>query len=112
MIAATTDDLLVRAAGVLAAMPETIPDRIEIASMTSAVGGGSLPGETLGSVGLVVSGGRPAALAARLRTGDPPVIGRVEGDAVLLDLRTIDPADDEALGGALARALGAAATSG
>jgi L-seryl-tRNA(Ser) seleniumtransferase len=112
MIAATTDDLLVRAAGVLAAMPETIPDRIEIASMTSAVGGGSLPGETLGSVGLVVSGGRPAALAARLRTGDPPVIGRVEGDAVLLDLRTIDPADDEALGGALARALGGAATSG
>ena len=112
MIATTTDDLLVRAAGVLAAMPETIPDRIEIASMTSAVGGGSLPGETLGSVGLVVRGGRPAALAARLRTGDPPVIGRVEGDAVLLDLRTIDPADDEALGGALARALGAAATSG
>jgi len=112
MIAATTDDLLVRAAGVLAAMPETIPDRIEIASMTSAVGGGSLPGETLGSVGLVVSGGRPAALAARLRTGDPPVIGRVEGDAVLLDLRTIDPADDAALGGALARALGGAATSG
>jgi hypothetical protein len=31
---------------------------------------------------------------------------------VLLDLRTIDPADDAALGGALARALGAAATSG
>lgn len=112
MIAATTDDLLVRAAGVLAAMPETIPDRVEIASMTSAVGGGSLPGETLGSVGLVVSDGRPAALAASLRTGDPPVIGRVEGGAVLLDLRTIDPADDAALGGALARALGGAVTPG
>jgi L-seryl-tRNA(Ser) seleniumtransferase len=111
MIAATPEDLLVRAAGVLATMLEAIPDHVEIASMTSAVGGGSLPGETLESVGLRIAGGRPAALAARLRAGDPPVIGRVEDGAVLLDLRTIDPADDASLGGALARALGGAATT-
>ena len=110
MIAATSDELLVRAAGVLAAMPDTMPDRVEIASMTSAVGGGSLPGETLESVGLRVLGKRPAALAARLRGDDPPVIGRVEAGAVWLDLRTIDPAEDVALAGAIVRAIGGART--
>ncbi len=104
------DELLVRAAGVLAAMPDTMPDRVEIASMTSAVGGGSLPGETLESVGLRVLGNRPAALAARLRGDDPPVIGRVEAGAVWLDLRTIDPAEDAALAAAIVRAIGGART--
>jgi L-seryl-tRNA(Ser) seleniumtransferase len=116
MIAATTDELLVRAAAVVAAMPDALPDHVEIASMTSAVGGGSLPGETLDSVGLRIAGGRPAALAARLRTGHPPVIGRVEAGAVVLDLRTIDPGDDAVVADALERALGhtarRAATSG
>ena len=41
----------------------------------------------------------------RLRTGQPPVIARIEDDALLLDLRTIDPADDAALGTALIRAM-------
>jgi L-seryl-tRNA(Ser) seleniumtransferase len=106
MISTTTDDLLVRAAGIIAAMPDAVPDHVEIASMASAVGGGSLPGETLESVGLRVAGGRPAVLAARLRTGHPPVIGRVEDDAVVIDLRTIDPGDDMVLADALERALG------
>ncbi|OGO57511.1 MAG: L-seryl-tRNA(Sec) selenium transferase [Chloroflexi bacterium RBG_16_69_14] len=112
MIAATPAGLLVRAAGILATMSEAIPDQVEIASMTSAVGGGSLPGETLESVGLRIAGGRPAVLAARLRAGEPAVVGRVDGGAVLLDLRTIDPADDASLAAALARALGGAATTG
>ena len=67
--------------------------------------GGSLPGATLESVGLVVIGPGPDALASRLRTGEPAVVGRVESGAVLLDLRTIEPSDDAALGQALVRAL-------
>ena len=111
MIAATTDELLVRAAGVLAAMPDTMPDRVEIASMTSAVGGGSLPGETLESVGLRIAGNRPAALAARLRAGRSARHRRASRrDAVWLDLRTIDPAEDAALAAAIVRAIGAART--
>jgi L-seryl-tRNA(Ser) seleniumtransferase len=106
MIATTTDDLLVRAAGIVAAMPDAVPDHVEIASMTSAVGGGSLPEETLESVGLRIAGGRPAVLATRLRAGHPPVIGRVEDGALVLDLRTIDPDDDMLLAVALERALG------
>jgi L-seryl-tRNA(Ser) seleniumtransferase len=110
MIAATADELLVRAAGVLAAMPDSMPDRVEIASLTSTVGGGSLPGATLPSVGLRVVGSRPTALAGRLRAGDPPVIARIEDGAVTLDLRTIDPAEDRALAAAVVAALGATAS--
>jgi len=80
--------------------------------MDSAIGGGSLPGETLESVGLVVTGRGADALARQLRTGDPAVIGRIQDGALLLDLRTIDPADDAALGDALIRALGDRAEPG
>ena len=76
-----------------------------VTELTSTVGGGSLPGETLESAGLAVAGPRAAGLAARLRTCDPAVVGRIEHRAVLLDLRTVEPADDAALTDALARAL-------
>ena len=57
------------------------------------------------SVGLVVRGPSPTAPAVRLRAGDPPVIGRVESGAVLLDLRTVDQRDDAAFAGARVRSL-------
>ena len=40
-------------------------------------------------------------LAAHLRAADSPVVARVEEGRVLLDLRTVFPEQDEALGGAL-----------
>jgi L-seryl-tRNA(Ser) seleniumtransferase len=112
MISALPDDLRARAVSVLAALTGEGRDRVDVVSMSSAVGGGSLPGDTLESFGLILAAGRPAALAARLRAGDPAIVGRVEGGAVLLDLRTIDPADDAALGAAVGRALGVAAAKG
>jgi len=105
MIAASSDSLRDRGNAILATLPDAVRSNVEVASMTAAVGGGSLPGETLASVGLVVGGTGATALARRLRAGDPPVIGRVEAGAVHLDLRTVDPADDAALGTALANAL-------
>ena len=105
MISAGTDGLRRRAQAVVDALPAPVRGRVEVAMMTSAVGGGSLPGETLDSVGLIVGGPGAAALAARLRIGEPAVIGRVEGGAVCLDLRTVDPDDDKALSHALAGAL-------
>jgi L-seryl-tRNA(Ser) seleniumtransferase len=42
-----------------------------------------------------------ATLEARLRRGDPPVIARVEQESVLLDLRTVQPDEDEQLAIAL-----------
>ena len=105
MIAATADDLGRRADAIVGALPAATRVRVSATEMLSTVGGGSLPGERLQSVGLVVAGSGAAALAAHLRAGDPAVVGRVEHGAVLLDLRTIDPVDDVVLGGALAAAL-------
>jgi L-seryl-tRNA(Ser) seleniumtransferase len=105
MIAATPETLGRRADALVAGLPPAARARVSVTEMASAIGGGSLPGETLESVGLVVTGRGPDALARRLRTGDPAVVARVQDGAVLLDLRTIDPTDDAALGSAFARAL-------
>jgi L-seryl-tRNA(Ser) seleniumtransferase len=107
MIATSPDALRARAEKIAESLPAAARGRVAVEAMTSAVGGGSLPGETLDSAGLVVRGAGAAALAARLRAGERSVIGRVEDGAVHFDLRTVDPADDIALGAALAVALGA-----
>ncbi|HYU48575.1 MAG TPA: L-seryl-tRNA(Sec) selenium transferase [Candidatus Limnocylindria bacterium] len=75
----------------------------QVVETRATVGGGSLPGETLPSYGLSIRSPDISAdrLMARLRSGDPPVIGRVVDGAVLLDLRTVDPADDGLLGAAV-----------
>jgi L-seryl-tRNA(Ser) seleniumtransferase len=62
-------------------------------SCEAAVGGGAAPGVALPSAAISL----PAALAAPLRAGHPPVVGRVENDRCLLDLRTVDPTDDDTL---------------
>ncbi|MBW3659124.1 MAG: L-seryl-tRNA(Sec) selenium transferase [Actinobacteria bacterium] len=63
----------------------------------SLVGGGSLPGVELDSWAVVLTRDDVDGLAADLRAGDPPVIARVEDGRVLLDLRTVPPADDDLL---------------
>ena len=67
-------------------------------------GGGTSPEKTFPSRALAVSLPSVAAeeLAARLRHGDPPVVARIDEGRVLLDLRSIAPAEDEIVAGALA----------
>ena len=43
----------------------------------------------------------PPAFADPLRAGSPPVVGYVEGDRTLLNLRSLPPTDDEALAAAV-----------
>jgi L-seryl-tRNA(Ser) seleniumtransferase len=45
-------------------------------------------------------------LAAELRQGEPPVLTRIQGEAVLLDLRTVLPGEEVDIVRAVARALG------
>ena len=61
-------------------------------TLRSTVGGGSLPGETA-AVGRRRAGGvgRRRGCSRRSASGDPIVIGRIEADRVVLDLRTVDP---------------------
>jgi L-seryl-tRNA(Ser) seleniumtransferase len=116
MIAATEDDLSRRASDLIARLVDRgVAARVE--STTAAVGGGALPGATLRSVALAVElrPGQGDALSAqrlarRLRLGVPSVFGRIEGDTLLLDLRTVLPDDDELLFEAIVGAIRAGAS--
>lgn len=69
----------------------------EVVDGRSTVGGGSLPGETLPTRLLALPREHPDELARALRMSDPPVIGRIEDDQLLLDPRTVLPEEDGAL---------------
>ncbi len=55
----------------------------------AAVGGGSMPGYSLPSWAVEVETPDPEAMAARLRTGSPPVFCRVDEKVVVFDVRTV-----------------------
>lgn len=69
----------------------------ELVDGLSTVGGGSLPAETLPTCLLSLSVRSPNRFLSCLRTGDPPIIARVEEDRVVFDPRTILPEEDEKL---------------
>jgi L-seryl-tRNA(Ser) seleniumtransferase len=99
---ATTDAALRERAE---ALRSRLGDTVEAVELRSTVGGGSLPGETLPSVGLAVLAGSATRALTALRHGDPPVIGRIEDGRVVLDLRTVEPDRDGDLASAIERAL-------
>jgi L-seryl-tRNA(Ser) seleniumtransferase len=70
--------------------------RVDVVDGRSTIGGGALPQETLPSrlIRVTVPGTSAATLAKKLRTNEPAIVGRIEADAVTLDLRTIDPVED------------------
>jgi L-seryl-tRNA(Ser) seleniumtransferase len=59
------------------------------------LGGGAAPEAALPGLALALEGGE--SLARELRAAEPPVVGYVREQQVILDLRTVDPADDEAV---------------
>lgn len=63
----------------------------EVIPVESVVGGGTTPGATLPSFAVALRAPERCAdaLAALLRSIDPPVIARIQDDLVLLDLRTV-----------------------
>jgi len=67
---------------------------VECASVT---GGGTLPGVEIPSVGVALDGDRTTAL----RSHDPPVIARVADGRTIIDLRTVDPAEDAVVASAV-----------
>ena len=71
--------------------------KVKVVDGRSAVGGGSLPEETLPTKLLAVEEGPPHELARRLRRHEPPIIGRIEEDRFLLDPRTVMEDEEEVL---------------
>jgi L-seryl-tRNA(Ser) seleniumtransferase len=102
MIATPLDALATRAAAIAAAIGSTAT----VLDGRSMIGGGSLPEESLLTRVVAITAPRglnATALAARLRACD--IVARVEGARVLLDPRTIDPADDDHVASACAGCL-------
>jgi L-seryl-tRNA(Ser) seleniumtransferase len=95
MLHASPDEIEARAQA-LAAKLAGVGWRVAMISGTSAVGGGSAPGLELPTVLLSIerNGETAAATETWLRTLDPPVIGRIDHDRVVLDLRTVLPDQD------------------
>ncbi|MGH9750942.1 MAG: L-seryl-tRNA(Sec) selenium transferase [Candidatus Polarisedimenticolia bacterium] len=81
---------------------------IETVAGVSLLGGGSAPDEGLPTTLLAVRSGRLTArrLEERLRAFDPPVIARIEGGKVLIDLRTVLEEQDPVVAEALVFAAG------
>jgi L-seryl-tRNA(Ser) seleniumtransferase len=77
--------------------------RMELADGESVIGGGSAPGLTIPTRLIALRSSRQGAavLEKRLLACRPPVIARAESDAVLLDLRTVLPEQDQALAQAI-----------
>ncbi|HEX7186246.1 MAG TPA: L-seryl-tRNA(Sec) selenium transferase [Thermoanaerobaculia bacterium] len=78
-------------------------ESVEIAPAEAFVGGGSAPEAPIPGEALALPGDDD--LLARLRHGDPPVIGYIRQGRLVLDLRTVAPEDDEALIAAVHAAL-------
>ena len=69
---------------------------VSVVDSVASVGGGAFPTAEIPSVALSIPG-NATHIEQRLRAGDPPLVARVADGRVLVDLRTIFPADDERL---------------
>jgi L-seryl-tRNA(Ser) seleniumtransferase len=72
----------------------------KVVDTEAVAGGGSLPGLTIPSVGVSVEPADADAALASLRAVG--IVARVDAGAVVCDLRTVDPSDDDRLAAALA----------
>jgi L-seryl-tRNA(Ser) seleniumtransferase len=90
----------------IAATPESLRDRAEawqaqvggeVLPEKSAVGGGSLPGETLPTFVLALNAENLEAAAVQLRHMPTPVIARITHDRLLFDPRTVLPNQDDVI---------------
>ena len=73
----------------------------------STMGGGSLPEETIPSWAAVVQSSQRSATSLQqwLRDSSPPIIGRIEGNALWLDPRTVLPEQDQIVAAQLAKGV-------
>ena len=105
MISAALDSLERRAQHIIRRLGNAAPLRVTVQASETAIGGGTAPGVTVPTHVLAVEleGCSPDDLESRLRRSSPPVIARIEGDRVLVDLRTVQPEQDDALAVVLAK---------
>jgi L-seryl-tRNA(Ser) seleniumtransferase len=91
MIRATSGEIRERAERIRARIPG-----LDLIEGSSVAGGGSTPEQSLPTWLLALPGDAVAA-ERKLRAGPPPVIGRIENDRLVLDLRTVFPEEEDDL---------------
>jgi L-seryl-tRNA(Ser) seleniumtransferase len=98
MMRLSSADIRARAEAVQTQLSGAAHLQTAIIAGESLVGGGSAPTSSLPTFLLAVSAASLSAdeLASRLRRNDPPIVARVEDGRVLLDLRTVMGAAEEA----------------
>lgn len=108
MIGASAASLQARARRIIEQIAAAPRLAVTVTEGESVIGGGTTPGLTLPSCLLRVrlEGCSSGDLEARLRQAAPPVIGRIDQDQLLLDLRTVQPEEDERLAAVLAGLAG------
>lgn len=104
MLTTSVDDIESRAQGLAGSLRESGIDAMVVNSSAS-VGGGAFPTVEIPSFAVALNYNADSA-EKRLRLGEPPVIGRIAEGRLILDLRSVVPRDDGALGAAIVRALG------
>jgi L-seryl-tRNA(Ser) seleniumtransferase len=99
MLTMTAEAVRVRADALAAAIGKAPGWNAQVLNGMSAVGGGSAPGVELPTwlVAIERDGLSAAGLEEKLRGAAVPIIGRIVENRVVLDLRTVDPDDDESL---------------
>ena len=107
MLTATVEELRRRAVRILEELKSCVAAlNAEIVASTAQVGGGSLAGQDLDSVAISLHSDRVSdeELARRIRVGTPPVVGRLQGGCLLIDMRAVLPRQDDDLVATLAAA--------
>ncbi|MFL6230379.1 MAG: L-seryl-tRNA(Sec) selenium transferase [Pyrinomonadaceae bacterium] len=105
MLAATREEIERRARSLVRRARRDAGElSLEIVPGESAVGGGSAPTTHPATALIALTHARlsASALDARLRQTDPPVVARILGERVVIDLRTVAAAEEAALLEALA----------
>lgn len=108
MMYRTAEEVRTRCDALAARLPSSDVFEVSTVAQQSPIGGGTLPGYTLPSFALQIAAQDSkelAQLAKNLRTGEPPVLGRVSDGHLLLDMRSVLDAEFELLGNRLAEAI-------
>ena len=104
MLRQTPEQIRRRAETLAARLPGV---RVEIVPGASVIGGGATPEQTIPTWLIALEPSADVVQAERrLRSGDPPVVARIEDQRLVLDLRTVFASEEESLLEALKQVSG------
>jgi L-seryl-tRNA(Ser) seleniumtransferase len=98
MIRASAADVRIRAERLAERLTHA---RYELVAGESVIGGGATPQQSIPTCLIALEVASAAAAERRLRANEPPIVVRIAGDRLLVDLRTVLPDEEPALAAAL-----------